>query len=1065
PAVLADASARIAAVCVELEHPIAANVHLSLRAPNGQTLDLTSGNGGSAAGITNLCFTPSASQNITGATAPLSGDYQPEGNWNALDGVDINGSWTLILSDNGPDDIAGFIRSWHLRFVNENEVSYRWTGASDLSCTDCPTPTITPSSPSVYEIQVTDSYNCQDTASIRVDWSSNIEAPMVDCTLSGPDAITFSWPAVSGADRYEVSLDGGLTWVAANGPNFHIISGLTPTVQVNLEVRGVSDGNFCLAVVCSGSCLFEGCLFMVDTFSTSNPSCHNTDDGSVLLFDVNANGNVNYFLNGNGPIVTSLIENLSAGTYQLTAVDAIGCQSQIDFTLASPNPIQIILVADSVKCSGGSDGKIEAVVSGGTAAYQFDWSASNAPDDFLLENIPAGLYGLTVTDARGCTAEAAIAVGAPLPLRATASTTEANCKGDNTGQANASAQGGTPPYTYRWNTGQTGADVNGLLADDYEVTITDRNGCTAIAAATVEEPLFSLEGSISQTAVGCNGANQNEATLVPNGGTAPYTLRWSNGQTSLTAVDLGDDTYTVTLTDSFGCTFETSITTNSLDPIEFAMITSDPSCFGSSNGQIELVDIKGGIGNADPANYQYNWDIPGAKEESIVGGLAGDSTYSVTVTDQQGCSAIQQTSLQNPSNIELSFDTNASTCYDGTDGKIEVIASGGVGNFQYLWDAQTGGATSASVENLAASTYLVTVTDGNGCTQTGGTTITEAAPIELTFDYLMPSCADDANGSISASALGGTPGYTWQWSNGGNLPNLEELRSDWYTVRVIDGKGCVQIDSFFLPAPPPIVVDLAISDPLCHGDENGQIRLEASGGQGGFRYRLNDGPLQGGNLFNGLAEGDYELWVEDQEGCAWSSVAQLKEPALFQLSFEEEYQIDLGDSVALAVDPVNAAGRVNWYWEQEHGQSLHCEDSLLSCAAPFAKPLYTTTYRVFALDENGCEAEGKILIRVVKERNIFVPTGFSPNGDNVNDLLLVHGKESRKAVIKYFRVYDKWGEMVFEANDFTPNDPNIGWDGKLGSEPMNPGVFVWVLEAEFEDGYREVFKGSTTLLR
>ncbi|MEO1627514.1 MAG: gliding motility-associated C-terminal domain-containing protein, partial [Bacteroidota bacterium] len=119
----------------------------------------------------------------------------------------------------------------------------------------------------------------------------------------------------------------------------------------------------------------------------------------------------------------------------------------------------------------------------------------------------------------------------------------------------------------------------------------------------------------------------------------------------------------------------------------------------------------------------------------------------------------------------------------------------------------------------------------------------------------------------------------------------------------------------------------------------------------------------------------------------------------------------------------------------------------------------------FAFDDNGCEAEGRIQIRVNKDRSIYVPTGFTPNGDQVNDLLLVHGKESRVATIRYFRIFDRWGEMVFEARDFRPNDSSIGWNGEFDKRPMNPGVFVWVVEAEFEDGYREVYKGSSTLIR
>ncbi|MEO1629102.1 MAG: proprotein convertase P-domain-containing protein, partial [Bacteroidota bacterium] len=425
--ILADARSRILSVCIDLEHSAAANLEFVLQSPSGQLMPLSTGRGGNGGGMENICFTSTAGQSILTATAPLSGDYRPEGNWSALNNSDLNGDWTLLVADNGNQVGSGFLRSWSIGFVNENEVTYSWSGGADLSCTDCPDPTVQPSAPTTYSLLINDDYNCQSNASIVVDWAGKLLPPVIDCGLSAPDAITFSWQPIAGASGYEVSLDGGNTWIPANGPLSHTVDGLTSITQVDIQVRGLTVGNLCEAEIGRSSCLFEGCQFTIDTFSTTHPSCHNTQDGSALLFNANANGDVRYFLNGNGPFSNSLVENIPAGQHLITAFDEIGCPASISFELIAPDPIQIILVADSVKCANESSGQIEAVVSGGTGAYQYSWSQIGAADNALLTSIPAGRYSLTVTDERACTAEATVDVGAPAPLRAFATATAARC--------------------------------------------------------------------------------------------------------------------------------------------------------------------------------------------------------------------------------------------------------------------------------------------------------------------------------------------------------------------------------------------------------------------------------------------------------------------------------------------------------------------------------------------------------------------------------------------------------------------------------------------------------------
>jgi gliding motility-associated-like protein len=172
-----------------------------------------------------------------------------------------------------------------------------------------------------------------------------------------------------------------------------------------------------------------------------------------------------------------------------------------------------------------------------------------------------------------------------------------------------------------------------------------------------------------------------------------------------------------------------------------------------------------------------------------------------------------------------------------------------------------------------------------------------------------------------------------------------------------------------------------------------------------------------------------------------------------------QVSINLGEIITVTSFPVNNQGPTTITWIPPYEGTLSCTE----CYNPEVNTQNTLTYLVYAIDSLGCEAENQLTVRVQKERVVEVPTGFSPNGDGQNDLLLVHGKSGTRVTL--FQVFDRWGELVYQAGDFPINDPNTGWDGNFRGKAMNSGVFLWNLEVEYIDGFTESFKGSTTLVR
>lgn len=246
---------------------------------------------------------------------------------------------------------------------------------------------------------------------------------------------------------------------------------------------------------------------------------------------------------------TEDLANVPAGTYSVTVTDAGGQTATASATVNEPSPVSVSTTGADVTCNGDADGTATATASGGTAPYTFAWS--NGSTSASISGLAAGTYSVTVTDANNCTGTGSATIGSPAALTASATGTDANCFGDADGSATATASGGTAPYSFSWSNGGSGASIAGLAAGTYVVTVSDANGCTATASATVAEP-SEVAVAVSATDASCGQADGSAAATV-TGGTAPYSIAWSTGATTASIGGLAAGTYSVTATDANGC--------------------------------------------------------------------------------------------------------------------------------------------------------------------------------------------------------------------------------------------------------------------------------------------------------------------------------------------------------------------------------------------------------------------------------------------------------------------------------------------------------------------------------
>jgi len=783
------------------------------------------------------------------------------------------------------------------------------------------------------------------------------------------------------------------------------------------------------------------------TLSLQQPACFGGSDGrgSALV----SGGVLPYSYQWSNGAASQSTNALSAGNVALTVTDANGCLLDTALLLAQPQQLALSLNAYPVACFGGSDGAVGSLVTGGTTPYTYSWNVAAANTDSLSQ-LSAGAVILRLTDANGCQVADTIAITQPTPLALDFTVLDVACFGGNNGRVTATATGGQGGYQYNWSNGQQTQTAAGLSAGSYQLSLTDVNGCMLTQTVTVNQPAV-LSAAVTTSVQACSGPPNGGASAVAQGGVAPYSFSWSSGQSGSTVGGLASGSYQLTVQDANGCQLTLPVVIDRAPAVTLSYVAGDVDCHGSASGSIALT-VAGGT-----PPFLYQWAGAAVGNTPAAANLRAGN-YAVTVIDAQGCEASAAMVVEEPSPLAADAQLSNIACAGASTGAVSVVLSGGTGPYSYVW---SNGATTATVDSLAAGQYSLSVRDANGCQLSRSFTLVQPPPILLQPQISSADCANSSNGRIVLSAGGGQAPYIFQWSNGAAGASLEQLTAGEYTVTLTDGLGCAVVKTYTVGAPPPIVVNLQTTDVSCFGEADGQLQVLASGGNPPYRFKINTSSLfSGSSLFAGLDQGSYAVLVRDAKGCEQQSgVATIRQPNPLLLELPDRLIITYGDTTTL--DPVISSDRpiVVYNWSTVDTTRMSCTD----CPQPLIYPVYEADYALLIRDEKGCEARGSVRVIVEKDFRVEVPTGFTPNGDGQNDLLLVHGRPGIE--VRAFRVFDRWGEIVFEARDFDVNDTAVGWDGSFRGEPVNGGVFIWQVDALLPDGREQRFRGQTTLIR
>lgn len=515
--------------------------------------------------------------------------------------------------------------------------------------------------------------------------------------------------------------------------------------------------------------------------------------------------------------------------------------------------------------------------------------------------------------------------------------------------------------------------------------------------------------------------------VVATGGSEPYSFAWSNGSID-SVVMVGAGTHTVTVTDANGCS------------------ESKNTTIGTMNIDVDLVEAQGCgsssiTATADgEAPFNFIWST-GQSGETIDGLNSGN--YSVTVTDANGCSASNTTTIIVPEAMTVSVFWGDILCHGGsTVANAEV--SGGTTPYSYSWSNGENSPTTS----VTAGDYAVTVTDSIGCQATMSFVVEQPDSLWMALIYQEPSCWSGTDAQVVSGPEGGTEPWTYQWSNGGQEQFVHGPAGN-YSVTVTDANGCTIQDSILVTQPTQLQVTLSELKPSCYGDDDGELTVEATGATPDYGYLWNTGWSQA--TLPNVPTGSYSVTVTDANGCSKELTNYLEQPdsLIVSLEFQEASCEGIADGTA---EVTVYGGTPNFIYDWSNGQTSREIDEILA-----------GEYFVTVTDANGCKVLGSITIEASEPDQVYFPNVFSPNGDGINDVFYPQSGECVKGVITFI-VFDRWGNQVFEKHNFQPNQPGEGWDGSFRSKKMQPGVYAWFAEVEYYSGEVKLVKGDIQLI-
>ena len=883
--------------------------------------------------------------------------------------------------------------------------------------------------------------------------------------LADPPQITIS------LGKEDVGCNGGndgiayVTVVGARGPVTFDWSGYSETSDT---LRNLPPGIVSVMVLDSAGCaalgsieLFESGPLMV-SLTADSVSCFGESDGTLQAHTVGGRAPFSFVWSNGITTTDSILTGLPPGPYSVTVTDSAGCTFGVNATIGEPVILNVSHTAQPVTCAGSSTGSINLNITGGTAPYRYAWDDGPTTQDRSM--LPSGTYNVMVIDTNDCTANYQVILQEPNSLIVDLDSTDVSCFGYTDGTITTTPSGGLSPYFYEW-TGPNGYSFFGrnpvqLVAGEYFLSFRDSHGCIIEDSITINQPAAVSLVTAPADSI-CFGASTGTTYVTVAGGTAPFQYLWDNGEAIDTAFALTVGQHVVEVIDANSCVYTDTTVINSLPEITLTLDQNGIACFGDSNGTASVVRLDYGGDSRSLSSVTYEWLHDSSEDTSTVVGLGGRQEAMVTITDARGCEASASIIVDEPTPVSATAVVLVDVlCRDAANGSAEVIVEGGTPGYTYNWLSPVGSPTDSVVHDLSAGVHEVVGIDANGCIDTTMVTLREPDSLLADFEIREVNCFALNTGYASVDVRGGASPYMYAWSNGAVNSSIDSLREGEYEVIITDSNGCGLRDTAVINTASTVELSGQAFSVSCNGDRNGSIELEATGGNPPYEYQVSGTDFNIFSEFRFLPPNRYAALAMDRDGCPSDTMfITIDEPQPILVESGEEVEVELGETAQIFAQVFNAQGQVDYIWLPGDSSLFSCQN----CANPIINPTFQGVIQVQVVDSMGCEANDYLRIKLNKELQAMVPTGFTPNNDGKDDRLLIHGKSGTEVIS--FTVFDRWGDVVFTDGGYLVNDESRGWDGRLKSVFASGGVYIWQAEVRYLDGAVETINGQTTLIR
>ena len=755
-------------------------------------------------------------------------------------------------------------------------------------------------------------------------------------------------------------------------------------------------------------------IFVWDSLSL-NPNTSITDSINNWSIDSIHSGQINDTAGVmNGPSF-----GLTPGVHNAYVIDKNGCVASDTVMITEPDPLTVVIQDTSTVysyCTGTNSAYLYSIASGGIEPYNYVWSDPLGQTTQWADDLMAGTYTVVVLDDNGCSAsDTRVIDSVTNSMDASTAVTNISCFGLFDGSTLVDNVWGAVPltntgnlavdYDYSW-TGPNGytahqQQINFLYAGNYGVTITDSNNCSITIYADVQEPDLLRYTLYDITGETCYGSCNGSISVDVNGGTSPY--YWDGdmlGNSPFTnpislvndslILDLCNGDYDIYVTDENDCigtvvwggVWQATIDSGFVVSVSAPNITQSPSCYNSNDGhanvfwwdQNPLFTYTWETLNGDVVDTGTHTTILSGGDYNLVAHYADSANFGQVYT---ACDATVQFNMPSPSQILANESIVTIACYGDANGSISLLPSGGSGsNYTFQWDTTTSvpnGSTNSFINGLQEATYTVTITDGDGCTETIDYPLIEPDPLTNDFNPIVnASCNGDNDGSIKANISGGTPIYSYSWSpSGGNNQTANSLTAGNYTVTVTDSRSCTESFDITITEPDAIISGVepnafygndatgTISYNIsCNGLSDGSAIVNLGGGTAPYTFSWTTGGFD--QLETGMPAGTHTVTVTDNQGCFEDMDITLVEPDLLVVNgtstgnytpFPGGFDISCkglnnGECYADPTGGVPGTPGYMYSWTGPIGGQISNLDEITN--------LYVGTYSVTVTDANGC---------------------------------------------------------------------------------------------------------------